>query len=524
MIELCVLLAATTTPTLAQQATSLAAVSSVVFPPGRRVEDALTIDIDGDGVSDLVVATSHGGGRTLSVHLRRAQGAAFASLPEASLELTPDVVCFAAADVHGDLGREIVLFNSGGAFAWRWRAADEGERIQKLFNCDLVWQWPDRKRAFAWQAAVSDLDGDGLDDLAVPEPQRYRLAFQRRGEGGARAFVAIQELAPGDAQSNARALDLERTAEVRQSGAPRRTNFSVTGGGFQVDAGEGTTGPYLWIQDSVPCAQFVDFDGDGLRDALFLTNDALEVFVQKPAGTFAASALRLKSPVTMDRARELDVSYLADALDLDDDRRVDVVMSAGDKRSKDVRTQVLVFLAGKVKAGESPLFGRDGIPTQLLVLDGFARPLGLDDVDGDGRTDLVMGAVRPDLIDGLRAAASERIDAELYVFKNTGTGFSKRPDLVHKISIQAGDLDLTARFLGDVTGDGVAELFQRADRNALRVHLVRRTKDGLSVIDKPIYEMPLDNDARLMLPKHLGPGSWDIFALEKEAVRCASFR
>jgi len=226
----------------------------------------------------------------------------------------------------------------------------------------------------------------------------------------------------------------------------------------------------------------------------------------------------------MDRARELDVSYLADTLDLDGDGRTDVVISAGDKRSKDVRTQVLVFLAKYVKPAERALFGDQGVPTQLLVLDGFARPLGLDDVDGDGQPDLVMGAVRPDLIDSLRAAASERIDAELYVYKNTGLGFSKRPDLVHKVSIQAGALDLTARFLGDVTGDGVSELFERADKNALRVHLVKRTKDGLNVIAKPLYEMPLHDDARLLLPRRIGPGSWDVFALEKEAVRCASFR
>jgi hypothetical protein len=124
----------------------------------------------------------------------------------------------------------------------------------------------------------------------------------------------------------------------------------------------------------------------------------------------------------------------------------------------------------------------------------------------------------------LRAAASERIDAELYVYKNTGLGFSKRPDVVHKVSIQAGGLDLIARFLGDVTGDGVAEFFERADRTALRVHLVRKTKEGLTIVDKPIYEMPLDPDATLLLPEKLGKGAWDVFAIEKEAVRCASFR
>jgi hypothetical protein len=508
----------------AQAPPSLAAVSSIVMPSGARVVEVSTADLDGDGVEDLLVASSNGTTRTLAVHLRRSSGAAFSSVPDAALDFTPDVVCFAAADVHADLGREVVLFNAGGAFAWRWRAVEESQRIQRLCSCELLWQWPDRRSVFAWQAAVLDVDGDGLEDLAIPEPDRFRVVFQKKGEAGIRKFENQTLLVPSGGRPSGRALDFERSAEVRQPGGERRRSISVTGGGLQVDSDSDGSGPYLWIKESVPTAQFADFDGDGDLDALFLENDALVVFAQTSPGVFASEPLRLKNPVPVDRARELDVSYLARNLDLDGDKRTDCVFSAGDKRSKDVRTQVLVFLAKAVKPGEPQLFGRDGVPSQVLVLDGFARPLEFADVDGDGRTDFVAGSVRPDLIDGLRAAASERIDAELYVYRNTGAGFSKRPDVTYKVSIQAGGRDLVARFLGDVTGDGVAEFFERAEKSALRVHLVRRTKEGLSIVEKPLYEMPLDPDARLLLPEHLKPGSWDVFAIEKEAVRCASFR
>jgi hypothetical protein len=508
----------------AQQPVSLAAVTSIVVPEGTRITNASLADLDGDGTVDLVVAKTNGTTRTLAVHLRRTSGPAFTSLPDAALDLTPDVVTFAAADVHADLGREVLLFNAGGAFAWRWRATEESQRIQRLCAAEFMWQWPDRRSVMAWPSAARDVDGDGLEDLVIPEPTRFRIVFQRKGEGGARKFDEARLLVPGDGRPGGRALDFERTAEVRQPGGERRRSISVTGGGVQVDSDAEGSGPYLWIKESIPAAQFADFDGDGDLDVLFLENEALVVFAQTAPGTFASEPLRLKNPVPVDRARELDVSYLAQSLELDGDRRADCVFSAGDKRSKDVRTQVLVFLSKAAKPAEPALFGKDGVPAQVLVIDGFARPLEFADVDGDGRVDFVAGAVRPDLIDGLRAAASERIDAELYVYKNTGLGFSKRPDVVHKVSIQAGGLDLIARFLGDVTGDGVAEFFERADRTALRVHLVRKTKEGLTIVDKPIYEMPLDPDATLLLPEKLGKGAWDVFAIEKEAVRCASFR
>jgi hypothetical protein len=505
----------------------LARVSSIPMPEGFELDQALAQDIDGDGVDDLVLAEASAkdrpAARRLAIHLRHSSGPAFLPTPDATLDVTPDVVAFAAADVHADPGREILLFSSGSVFAWRWRAKDEAQRFVKLLEADFLWQWPERRGLFPFQAAVRDLDGDGLDDLAIPGPWRYAVAFQRKGTDGARSFGPPVLLSPGE-PSEGREFEVDRSPRVQQSASRRRASISMTSEGLSFSADPERSKPWMSLSESVPAGQLLDWDGDGDLDIAFLTRDYLRVYVQDPPGHFDTAPVRMPNPVAVDRQRLLDVSYSAFAVDLDQDRRFDCVVSAGDKRSDDVRTQILVFLQRAVRPGEDPLFGKTGTPVQVLVLDGFARPLEITDVDGDGLPDLVAGAIRPNLIDGIRAAASERIDAELYVYRNTKTGFSKRPDLTHTLSIQAGGLDFTASFLGDLTGDGVSEFLERAEKDKLRVHLVRKSRDGLELVDKPIFELAIAETSRILPPKRFGPGSPDLFVLEKGAVRCASFR
>jgi hypothetical protein len=94
---------------------SLARLSSIPMERGFRVEELLTMDVDGDDVADVVVQSIGPTARRLAVHLRRASGPAFVGVPDAALDLPPDVVCFAAADVAADRGREIVLMTATGA-------------------------------------------------------------------------------------------------------------------------------------------------------------------------------------------------------------------------------------------------------------------------------------------------------------------------------------------------------------------------------------------------------------------------
>ena len=101
-------------------------------------------------------------------------------------------------------GREIVLFNATGAYAWNPRESEKA-RIEKLVACEFLWQIPDRDDVFHWQAGIVDLDADGLEDLVLPTAGGYRIALQRRGEGAAGA--------PAERSQGRRGLDPLRLAQ-----------------------------------------------------------------------------------------------------------------------------------------------------------------------------------------------------------------------------------------------------------------------------------------------------------------------
>lgn len=528
-----------------QEPPPLARVCSVRMDAGWRITEVVLHDVDGDGNADLVLATARAqakdaqaresSARRVRVHLRKSSAPSFAAAPDLEVELPRDVVAWAISDVHADAGDELVLFSSSALFALRWRAS-ESERFVRLAAIEFLWQRADPETAFAWQDGVVDVDGDGREDLVVPGAGFERVLFQDRDAEGRASFERAFDLNVGE-MTNAGAVtgasksgDGARAASFRQPGGRRRVEVSFDGGGLSLDARAGARGKLLEIHDSVPAGQFLDWDGDGDRDALFLMPEQLLVFRQEPRGSFAPVPLALTSPLVRDRARELDVSFEAWSRDLDSDHQADLLFSAGDRRAKEPRTQLLVFSGARKpeQAWDSsalPLFGKDGVPRQLLVLAGFARLVSVRDVDGDGKDDLVALSLKPDLLSQVRASTSDSVETELYVFRGLGGTFEKRPALSERVTLSAAGADRVLRFAGDVTGDGIAELFIRDQKQRVSVRTLRRARDGaLALPSAALWTWPIDADARVVLPTRLGPGSWDLVAWTGGEASCASFR
>lgn len=501
-----------------------ARVTAVQIDTDLVVMEATTIDLNGDGIQDLLIAASRKGvpfDRRLFVYHGRSGDVAFRSSPDLDVELTDDVVGFAVGDVYGDPGREIVLFSARGAYAWRPRAAQR-VRFVKLLDTDFLWQLPHPSRAVFWSDGVRDVDGDGLDDLLLPEPGGYRIAIQRRREDGSAVFDPISVLRlPRDWAEPDDPLATPSSLFVR--GGRSRVEISLPVGADPTEP----KGPLLEVVDRVPAPQLADFDGDGDLDLLAMGSRTLYVWEQGEDGRFESTPQhRLPSPVVIDRGRRFDVSYSAHAADLDGDRRVDCVILAGDQRSDKVRTQILVYTQNAAAvAGEPPLFGDRGRPRQLLVIAGFAGGASLEDINGDGRADLVLAAFRPDLLDALGVGGTDRLEAELYVFLNRGGEFSKRPDLTQLIRVPATGLRhvetrVTVRFFPDLSGDGVRDLVLREEPTRVKVLSCRPRRGGLSIEPRPLWEMRVSETARVVVGAGEAP---ELLILEEHQVLVVRF-
>ena len=468
-------------------------ITPVQAPDGMRVHAALYADVNGDGLDDLVISTT-GQERAIRIHLQRAKGIPFDGKPD--YELSPvykDVVTFAVGDVHPDPGSEIVLVTDRGIFAWRPKGPEK-ERAVRIASCEFLWQLP-WKSAWPWQEVLRDINGDGLIDFVVPEPEGYRII--RQTELGVFAEPALLVVPAGPEVPEAAELSSRsrRTRMVQKY----RGRVSIGGGGGEFVAQ--FSGPLVDVSDRVPAPQLIDWDADGDLDLAIRTTTQLYVWIQDKNGSFGRRpAVDLVMPVVADRKRKLEVSYSAHMVDLDRDKRADCVIFSGDQRSKDIRTQVQFFTQRRGK----PLFGKKGLPDQLLVLSGFAGLPRFDDIDGDGYPDLFASAVRPDLLDSIKGGSSKHLDAEIYVFLSRKGSFARRPDLLHRTKIRVDGMKPTRgaaimRFFGDATGDGMRDLLLRDSSTRLKVLMTRRTGDTLKVFDRPVYEIPISEDASVTI-------------------------
>jgi hypothetical protein len=404
------------------------AFDTLFLDAGGRADKLVSRDLDGDGKPDLLVQN----GRDVHVFLFDGRGLP----PRAGQVLRLDASTFLWT--IGSLGAKrpaLLAQGSRGIQAHAFENRAFGPAADLAVHPTIFEGAVADGRAPLLLDFAPDLDGDGASEAILFAPDEL-FVMKAAGAGG---FRCLQKLpVPFDA------------AFLIPWAPSMKLTRSV----------------------SVPVLAYGDVTGDGRKDVSYFREDAVGIFRQEsdgrlvPADSLAISEDRKRSP----RRRFLQFDLPPKVEDFNRDGLLDFAVIFPSKG----RVQVYYGRPGRTDYST---------PDDLMkAADGWSTGVYLEDLDGDGRLDLVMGVVRKfGIAEGIQVFLSGKVDLELHVYPMQGDGrFSRDPVQELKFSIpfsfhvarESMNLDLVFRpnFTGDFNRDGLRDMLVATGEKTLRIY------------------------------------------------------
>jgi hypothetical protein len=383
-------------------------------------------DVDGDGFSDVIV-----GAETFEDGDETDEGGAFLYLGSASGlatsaswtgESNQDGALYGhcvatAGDVNGDGYSDVIV----GASAYDNGETDEGRALvyfgsgAGLFN-DATWiTESDQASAFLGESVstAGDVNGDGFDDVVVGAA-RYSNGELEEG----RAFVHL-----GSASGLSTSADW--TAESDQASA--------------------------WFGESVATAG--DVNGDSYSDVIvgapsFDNGETDEGRSFVYFGSSLGLSVGADWTAESDQAGALFGASVATAGDVNGDSYSDVVLGApAFTNGESSEGEVLVYLGSSTGLAASPAWTVES--DQALARLGATVAIA-GDVDGDGYTDVIVGAAEYDDV--------EVDEGRAFVFFGTSAGLDTNAAWSAESDAVGAFLGQSVANAGDVNGDGFSDV------------------------------------------------------------------
>lgn len=501
------------------------------FPVDGRLLDGRFVDLDGDGLRELVLAMRlpDAQRRELRVHRWTAEGL-LDSRPSQVVPVLDDVVAWSVADVRDEPGREFVFLTRNGA--WSLSPTREGYRnnIERLADTPLFYDVPDPYSMPYWSYVVERAGGDAL---LLPGPTGCAI-WARRPATGSPASADGAEA--GSHAPEGGTISFGEDAD-EDDGRSRRGSLQAGAGGVRLSFGNSradafadplahlATEPLLSSDRRVRSPALLDLDGNGHLELISQHGPKLQ---RQATGPFAPDA----DPSAWQPREERLPESLAEAggsldllfHDLDGDGDLDTLLVAREERSGALKMQRDYRLFVLIHDGAS-LFPAE--PRAVLVFEAADLRCSVTDVDGDGLPDLVLSKVTaPDLFD-LTDPEHLTFARSTLVFLGLGGGdFERRPSLAHELVFDEESLAqaVTRQLLShDCSGDGVADLVDVDLKGRIAIYRVRH-ESGLFSDSWEIDREPwkhFDSEAslqNLQVDDLNGDGIGDIFSLEAGGV------
>ena len=266
----------------------------------------------------------------------------------------------------------------------------------------------------------------------------------------------------------------------------------------------------------------LDFDGDGHGDLAFWNGDGLDVYLGLADGGFAIEPAAVHVPMelnTDDVVMTFGFGSIVDETrtmlygvdDFNGDGVTDIATSTIEVGGLFDQSTRYDFHFGR-RAGRATVF--DAAPDTRISSGGVLGPLERSDLDGDGRVDFGMLSFKLGIGKIVSVLLTGSVSFNLNFYLMGEGGYSEQPNVQRRVKLRLdlGSGRVTGNWVsaGDLTGDGVRDLLVQA--NATRVDIYPGTGDAGLFAKRPIeVAVDLSDQSSVRLADLNGDGRDDMF-------------
>ena len=463
--------------------------------PAGEIIDTLVTDADGDGLSEIWLATLEDGVRRISVS-KQLGSQGFAAEPAHTQPISKAVVAWSAGNFLPDEGAELLLTTREAVYL-----QSLGGRPRKILDSPMLLDLPSETELPVLRE-VADLNADGLDEIVIPTREGYTLLA---GDG---TVLAEIPWAPREGRSPVAQQELFGGAATATLSSRALSDLFVP----EESPGVVSRPPLMFTSSVLPRPTLEDLNGDGRIDFSFHHRNQIRVHLQDEDGGFPRGiSMRLDLPELKSQDNEVlrwgqfGGGPGADLL----------LVRSGGGLGVSYEWQIRVWFdpVSRGELGEVGHFRK--------VEGSWVRPT-ITDLDGDGLPELGVSIWELELGLTLR---DPRVTHGVYVFRAQadGTGWETRAALASERSYGVDDLESFAvvpSFPGDLNGDGQGDTLQSSGDGELEFRALEWA--GAPRVGDPFLRVPVDALAAVVRVRDLNSdgvgdllvahlGHWEIY-------------